>query len=224
MDNARCPNCNILTALLLWTSAQNRVEPVRTPKNWKRTDNARCPNCNILREDKSHLMVCHCPDRFRLFREQVVIIKELMESHFTHPHLWQLVGQYLRKHSTRRFKDLKAHTSRTKSRAAAQDKIGWRHFTEGKLALQVRQIQRVFLYNSDTSLTVDSWLKGFVSKLLEMTHAQWIFWCIRKHHRTERTIVLKTTKDLLQEAEWQLSMGVDNMSEDDRWMLELDMD
>ena len=110
------------------------------------------------------------------------------------------------------------------SLAAAQDKIRWRHFTEGKLALQVRQIQRYFLYTSDTSLTVNSWLKGFVSKLLEMTHAQWIFRCITKHHRTKGTIVLKATEDLLQEVERQLSMGVDNVSEDDRWMLELDMD
>ena len=36
--------------------------------------------------------------------------------------------------------------------------------------------------------------------------------------------MLKATEDLLQEVERQLSMGVDNVSEDDRWMLELDMD
>ena len=32
------------------------------------------------------------------------------------------------------------------------------------------------------------------------------------------------TEDLLQEVEHQLSMGVDNLSEEDRWMLELDVD
>ena len=147
-----------------------------------------------------------------------------MKSHFTHLLLRQLVGQYLRGRGTRKFKDLNANTSRTKIPAAAQDKIGWRHFTEGKLALQVRQIQRAFLYTSDTSLTVNSWLKSFVSKLLEMTHAQWIFRCITKHHRTKGTIVFKATEDLLQEVERQLSMGVDNVSENDRWVLELDMD
>ena len=36
--------------------------------------------------------------------------------------------------------------------------------------------------------------------------------------------MLKATEDLLQEVERQLSMGVNNVSEDDRWMLELDMD
>ena len=56
-----------------------------------------------------------------------------------------------------------------------------------------------------------------------MTHAQWIFRCITKHHRTKGTIVLKATEDLLQEVERQLNMGADNVSENDRWMLELDM-
>ena len=169
-------------------------------------------------------MVCQCPDRSRLFEEHVGIIEEWMESHFTHPLLQQLVGQYMRDRGTRKFKDLNTNTSGTKSFAAAQDKIGWRHFTEGKIALQVRQIQRFFLYNSDTSLTVSSWLKGYASKLLEMTHAQWIFRCITKHHQTKGMIVLKPTEDLLQEVERQLSMGADNVPEDDRWMLELDMD
>ena len=82
-----------------------------------------------------------------------------MKSHFTQPLLRQLVGQYLHGRGKRKFKDLNAYTSRVKSLAAAQDKIGWRHFTERKLALQVRQIQQAFLYISDTRLTVDSWLE-----------------------------------------------------------------
>ena len=102
----------------------------------------------------------------------MVAIDKWMESHFTEPLLRQVVTQYLRGCGTRRFRNLNAHSSKTASLAEAQDKIGWRHFTEGKIALQVGKIQRYFLKNSDTSLTVDSWLKSFVSKLLEMTHAQ----------------------------------------------------
>ena len=101
-------------------------------------------------------MVCRCPDRSRLFEEYVEIIKEWMESHFTHPLLYQLVGQYLRDRGKRKFKDLDTHIPRVKSLAAAQDKIGWRHFTEGKLALRVRKIQQAHLYLSDTRLTVNS--------------------------------------------------------------------
>jgi len=176
-------------------------------KHWKRTDDARCPNCNTLEEDAGHLMVCRSQDRSRLLEEHVVAIDEWMKSHFTEPLLQQLVTQYFRGRGTRKFRKLDGHSYKTASLAEAQDKIGWRHFTEGKIALRFRVIQRYFLQHSDTRLTVDSWLKGFVSKLLAMTHAQWIFRCITKHHRTKGTIVLKATEDLLQEVERQLSMG-----------------
>ena len=84
----------------------------------------RCPNCNNLEEDASYLMVCQCPDRSRLFVKHMEIIKEWMESHFTHPLLRQLVGQYLCGCGKRKFKNLNAYTPRVKSLAAAQGKIG----------------------------------------------------------------------------------------------------
>ena len=47
------------------------------------------------------------------------------------------------------------------------------------------------------------------------------------HHKTppnkKETIVLKANKDLLQEIKRQLSMGVDSVFEEDRWMLELNV-
>ena len=43
------------------------------------------------------------------------------------------------------------------------------------MAENFRAVQKRFLSQEDTQLTADSWVKGLVSKLLEMTHAQWIF-------------------------------------------------
>ena len=65
-------------------------------------------------------------------------------------------------------------------------------------------------------------MKGLVGKLLEMTHAQWIFCCISKHHRTKGSLVLKANEDLFREIERQLDMGVDYAADKDKWMLELD--
>ena len=70
---------------------------------------------------------------------------------------------------------------------------------------------------------VDSWLKGFFNKLLAMTHSQWLFRCIIKHHRTKGTLVLARTEELLKEIERQLDMGVDAIANEDWWMLEMDV-
>ena len=71
---------------------------------------------------------------------------------------------------------------------------------------------------------VDSWLKDFVSKLLAMTHSQWLFRVITKHHRTKGTLVLARKEDMLKEIERQLDMGVDAIADEDWWMLEMDVD
>ena len=90
------------------------------------------------------------------------------------------------------------------------------------MAKNVREIQERFLSQEDTQLTADSWVKGLVTKLLEMTHAQWIFRCISKHHRTKGSLVMKANEDLLREIERQLDMGVDCIAGKDKWMLEVD--
>ena len=142
-------------------------------------------------------------------------IEEWMETHYTDPDLSSLVVDYLRGRSKRQFVNLGApdHIRRL---SQAQDAIGWRNFTEGKLSKSFRVIQQDHLEQQYTSVTVDSWLKGFVSKLLAMTHSQWLFRCITKHHRTKGTLVLARKEDLLREIECQLDMGVDAIADEDR--------
>ena len=52
----------------------------------------------------------------------------------------------------------------------------------------------------------------------------WIFWCISKHHHTKGSLVLAFKEELMGEIERQLEMGVDAIAEDNRWMLEIDME
>jgi len=62
-----------------------------------------------------------------------------------------------------------------------QDCIGWRHFTEGKISLGIREVQEYYLaLLPTTELTIDSWMKGLIAKLVAMTHSQWIYRNITK--------------------------------------------
>ena len=72
-------------------------------------------------------------------------------------------------------------------------------------------------------MTVDSWLKGFVGKLLELTHSQWIYRCITKHHKTKGTKVLAAREDLFQEIKRLLDVGTEGVAPEDKWMLEVDI-
>ena len=50
----------------------------------------------------------------------------------------------------------------------------------------------------------------------------WIFRCISKHHRTKVKLVLDTKAKIFKEIERQLAMGEEAISEEDKWMLEVD--
>ena len=113
---------------------------------WGRSNDSRCPNCNCLGKDAEHLMVCRSKGRSGMFEEHVRKIEEWMESHYTDPDLGDLVVYYLRGRGRRKFAQLaKGYTRPYQDLAQAQDRIGWRHFTEGKLAKDFRAIQKRFL-------------------------------------------------------------------------------
>ena len=63
-----------------------------------------------------------------------------------------------------------------------------------------------------------------MSKLLEMTHHQWIYRCITKHHKTKGTKVLAVQEDLMTEIERLLDTGAEGVAQEDRWILEIDQD
>ena len=110
-----------------------------------------------------------------------------MEDHYTDPALQELVVLYLPGRGRAKLTQFtRVHERRYQRLAQAQDRIGWRHFTEGKMAENFRAIQKRFLSQEDTQLTANLRVEGLVSKLLEMTHAQWIFRCISKQQRISR--------------------------------------
>ena len=128
-------------------------------------------------------MVCPC-ENMKLFREQVRSFEEWMHTHHTDPELVPLVTDYLLGRGSTKFIHLSDLPRYFRGLALSQDKIGWRNFTEGKVTKVFRRVQESYLASADTNLSADSWMKGFVGKLLAMTHSQWIFRCISKHHRT----------------------------------------
>ena len=143
-------------------------------------------------------------------------LSEWMHTHHTDLELVLLITEYLLGRGKVKFARLPDLPSYFKGLARTQDAMGWRNFTEGKLSKTFRRVQESYLASADTNLTVDSWMKGFAGKLLEITHSQWIFLCISKHHHTKGTLVLASKEELMGEIERQLKMGVDAIAEDDR--------
>ena len=105
---------------------------------------------------------------------------------------------------------------------AAQDHIGWRHFTEGKIAAPLKTLQALWLQTQPTRMTIDTWMRGLIEKLLALTHSQWIYRNITKHHHTNGIIRLEAKQDVMKDIERQLELGLNNLPPESKFLLEID--
>ena len=80
--------------------------------------------------------------------------------------------------------------------AVAQINIGWSHLLERKMSIKFRRIQQAHLATIDTRSTIDGWLSGFIARLLETSHGQWIYQCTTLHHITRGTKALQHRKEV----------------------------
>ena len=124
-----------------------------------------------------------------------------MEDHNTHPDMLEFVPQYLAYRGDKRLASFDWMSTGFRVAAEEQDSIGWRNFTEGKIAESFCLVQESYLLSQDTRMTIDSWMKGFIDQLLALTHSQWIFRNITKHHSVNGTIQLEKRESVMKEIE-----------------------
>ena len=63
----------------------------------------------------------------------------------------------------------------------SQDLIGWRRFMEGIISKEITGIQKSYLALSSDHLSIERWMTGLVTKLLEVTHGQWLYRNVHMH-------------------------------------------
>ena len=86
----------------------------------------------------------------------------------------------------------------------------------------IRELQDLHLLQTGYSrLTIKSWMKGFIGKLHEMKHGQWIFRIVTKHHHTNGTIQLSEHREVFKEINRQLSLDIGSLPPESRSLLEI---
>ena len=68
------------------------------------------------------------------------------------------------------------------------------------------------------------WARGLISKLLEITHGQWIYRNLLVHERTSGVLATKKKKDLQREIQRQQDLGVDCLADEDKFLLEIKLE
>jgi hypothetical protein len=108
--------------------------------------------------------------------------------------------------------------------AASVDCIGWRRFMEGMLSAELIELQKYALVEATSRLTIDKWAKELVIRLLEITHGQWIYRNVLVHDRTSGDLASKQKEEIRRALEDQLELGGEGLDEDDRFLLEINLE
>ncbi len=106
----------------------------------------------------------------------------------------------------------------------ARDIIGWDDFVMGMVSHKLLPIQSEHFHTAGKSYRATGWNAGLIMQLLQVTHTQWIYRCMLVHDRTTGILISAHKADLLKEIEHQLSLGPDDLAEEDRFLLECNFD
>jgi hypothetical protein len=167
-------------------------------------------------------MLCPDDNRTRLLVENVdELTKWMSQENQTDPEILYWIPKYILMRGDKPLSTMGFMSPQFKALAASQDLIGWRDFTEGHISTPFHAIQTFHLPMSSSYLNGEDWTKQFISKLLQITHSQWIFWNISLHDKTHGYLCIKKAEEIIQQINVHSEVAPEEVPEDSRFLLEI---
>ncbi len=168
-------------------------------------------------------MICPDEDCTRLLIESVNKMTEWMAwDNNTDPEILYWIPKYILMRGVKPLLDLGIMSPQFKALACSQDLIGWRDFTEGYISTHFYKIQSFHLAMSSSFLNGEEWTKQFISKLLEITHSQWIYRNVSLHDRCQGYLHTKNAEEIMREIESLSSLAPKDVPKVSHFLLEID--
>ena len=93
---------------------------------------------------------------------------------------------------------------------------------EGRVCLKIADIQQVHLSSSDSLLNTDMWMRTFISKLLHISHSQWILRNFMLHDNAAGYLRLKDRIELISKIAELSTTNPSVLPEESLFLLEID--
>jgi hypothetical protein len=182
-----------------------------------------CPNCG-RQETVMHIMLCPDDDRTKLLIKNVNKLTEWMaRDNKTDPEILYWVPKYILMRGDKLFSEMGTMSAQFKAIARSQDLIGWRNFTEGYISTHFYKIQSFHPAMSSSYLNGEDWTKQFISRLLQITHSQWIYCNISLHDRRQGYLHTKNADDIMREIQSLSSLAPNDVPEASHFLLDINI-
>ena len=118
----------------------------------------------------------------------------------------------------------RGYPSRFAALARSQESIGWQRLLEGMISKEIPRLQKTYMDISGSRRSIEKWTSGLITRLLEITHGQWIYRNFLVHDTISGTIATKRKEELQMEIERQQELGDDGLLEEDKYLAEVNLE
>jgi hypothetical protein len=105
--------------------------------------------------------------------------------------------------------------------AEGQDGIGWEEFLHGKVSKMFQKIQDTHCILLGTNVNGGDWMKQFTERLINISHAQWLYQNFTLHHYAKGYLRQRTENDISREVKLLVEMQPSEIPPESRYLLEL---
>ena len=92
---------------------------------------------------------------------------------------------------------------------------------EGMISNEITCIQKSYLALSSYHISIDRWTTGLITKLLEVTHGQWLYRNEHVHDYISGTEETLRKEDIHTDIENQQELGTNALEEEDKYLMEI---
>jgi hypothetical protein len=184
----------------------------------------RCPSCGVETETCAHVLSCNEAGRVDVLHKSIDLLDQWLKDSGTEANLRKFMIRYAHGRGGRTMQEIVGFQIQYRRLAASVDCIGWRRFMEGMISRELVELQKYALIESESRMSVDTWAKGLVIKLLEITHGQWLYRNVVVHDKTTGDLVSRRKEEIRDALEEQLVLGEEELAEEDRFLLEINLD
>jgi hypothetical protein len=186
----------------IWLSKQT-IGICATRKNMARIlglDDDRCPNCLESPEQSTHLNRCKDPGRSELYESDVNELSAWMAKNSnTDMELRFWLITYLLFRGERSMLSLGELPPALHEVASDIDKIGWVDMMHGRMPLSLLTLQQSHCAMTGSRMTGKDWMRAFITKILDISHGQWMYRNFSLHNKTRGHLQLQRQTEVLAE-------------------------
>ena len=158
----------------------------------------RCSCCGRRNESILHITRCTNEGRRLMFAQTVSELVQWMARSHGHPEIILAVESYLTFRGRVQMKRICQDYGILKRFAQETDRLGWRNFTEARISRTLFDTQEGWLKQLGSKWHIESWAKQFLTRVLNITHRQWLYRNSRIHIRQVEGLSLADHESILQ--------------------------